>query len=61
MRPDTDCPVVQLSIDAGLEPSRHIEIGQALAPLRAESVMILGSGNIVHNLRDADPPAQRTA
>lgn len=51
MYPEADVPVVQLSLDSRRAPHEHYAIGRALASLRDEGVMIMGSGDIVHNLR----------
>lgn len=51
MYPKADIPVLQLSLDMGKPPEFHFQLGQQLKKLRENGVMILGSGNIVHNLR----------
>lgn len=51
MYPGADVPVVQLSMDTAEPGSRQYAIGRELAPLRDEGVLILASGNMVHNLR----------
>lgn len=50
MYPEADVPVLQLSLDRRLTPRQHLLIGRELRPLRDEGVLVLGSGNIVHNL-----------
>lgn len=54
--PAADLPVLQISLLDTLDPTRHIELGRALAPLRDEGVLLLGSGNSYHNMRGFGHP-----
>jgi 4,5-DOPA dioxygenase extradiol len=49
--PKADVPVIQISLDMAKSPAQHYELGRRLRPLRDEGTLIMGTGNIVHNLR----------
>jgi 4,5-DOPA dioxygenase extradiol len=53
MFPEAEIPVVQLSIDRRRGPAEHFALARSLAPLRDEGILLVGSGNVVHNLGDA--------
>jgi 4,5-DOPA dioxygenase extradiol len=54
MYPEADVPLLQLSVYMEMPPEYHLRVGEALRGLRERGVLIVGSGNIVHNLREID-------
>jgi len=57
--PAADIPIVQVSLHTDLDPGRHLDLGRALAPLRREGVLIVGSGMSYHNMAGFGDPRSR--
>ncbi len=57
--PDASIPIVQLSVNGAITPRQCYEIGQLLAPLRSQGYLVMGSGNVVHNLRRVNWESQQ--